>query len=181
MPQIIAKKAFGGAEKRLRRLGLGSLWRELKEVVTNFELLVKEVKDANGGAAVRKLIDKRFDAEEGWRSKHTGDVDWTKCTRVGSTRVCLGVEIQFSARSDLMIVDVDHLRKAIVGGRIDVGALVVPSTRLATFLTDRVGGFLDAKRAVQRARASDLPIIVIALEHDGAGPPLEKMKTRQGK
>jgi len=45
------------------------------------------------------------------------------------TRLGLGplVEIQFSARSDLMIVDVAHLREGVADGTIDVGFLVVPS------------------------------------------------------
>jgi hypothetical protein len=40
------------------------------------------------------------------------------------------VEIQFSARSDLVVIDLIHLRKAIVQGKIDIGVLVVPSDRL---------------------------------------------------
>ena len=66
----------------------------------------------------------------------TGGVDWTKCHNVNGTRVCLGVEIQFSAQSDLLIVDVQYLQDEIVEGRIDVGVIVVPSNKLAYFLTD---------------------------------------------
>jgi hypothetical protein len=95
--------------------------------------------------------------------------------------VCLGVEVQFSARSDLLIVDVQHLRDEITEGRIDVGVIVVPSNKLAYFLTDRVARYTDAVKAVERARASDLPLAVLALEHDGSGPALIKRQTRQGK
>jgi hypothetical protein len=97
------------------------------------------------------------------------------------TQPCLGVEIQFSGRSDLLIVDVAHLRDEIIEGSIDVGVMVVPSDRLGKFLTDRGPKFSDATRAIERARAHDLPLIVLALEHDGPGPPLAKRRTRQGR
>lgn len=74
-----------------------------------------------------------------------------------------------------------HLRDEITEGRIDVGVIVVPSNKLAYFLTDRVARYTDAVKAVERARASDLPLAVIALEHDGPGPALMKRQTRQGK
>jgi hypothetical protein len=63
----------------------------------------------------------------------------------------LEVEIQVSARSDLLIRDVIHLRDSLERGRIDVGTIVV-------------------------ARAENLPLLLIAIEHDGAGPPLPKQK-----
>jgi hypothetical protein len=95
--------------------------------------------------------------------------------------VAIGVEIQFSARSDLMIVDIDHLRSAIIEGEIDVGFLIVPSDTFARFLTDRIGGFADAERALKRARASDHPILIWGMDHDGPGSPLKKRQTIQGR
>ena len=181
MPRIVEQESYGGAERRITRLGLATLWKELEEILTGFDLRVKEEKDANGGAAVRRILDQRLKQTGGWQFKQVGEVDWTKCIKTGRAHVCVGVEIQFSARSDLMIVDIDHLRLAITAGEIDIGVLTVPSNRLGPFLTDRVGRFDDGRRAVQRARASDLPILVLGLEHDGPGPPLPKQKTRQGK
>lgn len=181
MPRITERKFFNGTEEKLSRLGLGQLWHELETILTGFELLVEERKDANGGAAVRDQIDPRFRAAQGWENRQTGGVDWTKCHTVNGTRVCLGVEIQFSGRSDLLIVDVAHLREEIIEGRIDAGVIVVPSDRLATFLTDRVARYSDAVKAVDRACATDLPLAVLALEHDGPGPPLQKRRTRQGR
>jgi hypothetical protein len=55
------------------------LIEEIKDVVSGFPLLVHEKKDANGGAAVRKLLDARFQARGGWTKKVTGDIDWSKC------------------------------------------------------------------------------------------------------
>ena len=181
MTLLIERKSYDGAEERIQRLGLQPLWNELERVLGGFQLCVEERRDANGGAAVRDMIDAAFMQAGGWKKLQTGGVDWTKCKTVNGTRVCLGVEIQFSGRSDLLIVDVAHLRDEIIEGSIDVGVMVVPSDRLGKFLTDRGPKFADATRAIERARAQDLPLIVLALEHDGPGPALAKRRTRQGR
>jgi hypothetical protein len=77
------------------------------------------------------------------------------------------------------VMDIVHLRRAIEAGMIDVGILVVPSDKLSNFLTDRAPCMSDAKRHVGHAKAEDLPLILMALEHDGAGPALAKQKKRQ--
>jgi hypothetical protein len=181
MPKIADRTFFNGTNQKLDRLGLRKLWEDLEALLTSFELLVVEARNSNGGAAVRVMFDDRFRTVGGWENRPTGGVDWTKCYTINGTRVCLGIEIQFSARSDLLIVDVQHLRDEITEGRLDVGVIVVPSNKLAYFLTDRVARYTDAVKAVERARASDLPLAVIALEHDGPGPALLKRQTRQGK
>lgn len=178
MARIVEEQAHNGVLERIARRGLGALLEELRDILRGVELLVEERRDANGGAAVRKLVDERLEGATGWTKKQTGDVDWTKCLEVNGTRVCLGVEIQFSARSDLVVVDVIHLRKALTDGKIDAAVLVVPSDRLGHFLTDRGPKMADAKRHVREARADDLPLLLIALEHDGAGPPLAKQAKR---
>jgi hypothetical protein len=73
------------------------------------------------------------------------------------------------------------LRKAIIEGKMDLGILVVPGNKLGNFLTDRAPTLADAKRLIVDTRADDLPLLLISLEHDGAGPPLPKKRTRQGK
>lgn len=176
MPRISEEKFYNGAQERIGRLGLTPLLDELRGIVKGFQLRVKESKDANGGAAVRKLIDARFKVATGWDKKQSGDVDWTKCQVINGTRVCIGVEIQFSARSDLVVVDLIHLRKALVRGRIDVGVLVVPDDKLAIFLTDRGPKMSNAKQHVVEAKVEDFPLVLISLEHDGPGPPLAKQK-----
>ncbi len=181
MPKITERTFFNGTDEKLDRLGLRVIWKQLEGVLISFELRVTERKDANGGAAVREIFDSRFREVGGWENRQTGGVDWTKCHTVNGARGCLGVEIQFSARSDLLIVDVQHLRDEITAGRIDVGVIVVPSDKLAYFLTDRVARYTDAVKAVERARAADLPLAVLALEHDGPGLALKKRQTRQGK
>jgi hypothetical protein len=176
VPKIVEEVHYNGAEARVQRLGLMALLNELRGILTGFVLEIEERRDANGGAAVRHLIDARFPSS--WKKVQTGDVDWTKCYKVNGVKVCLGVEIQMSARSDLLVMDVVHLRRAIEGGMIDVGVLVVPSDRLGVFLTDRGPRMSDARRHVKEARADDLPIVVIALEHDGPGQALAKQAKR---
>jgi hypothetical protein len=178
VPRLVEEQAYNGALERVSRLGLSTLLDEVRSILTTFSLTVKEKKDANGGAAVRKMLDERFASATGWSKKQTGDVDWTKCLTINGTRVCIGVEIQFSGRSDLVVVDLIHLRSAIVRGRIDVGILVVPSDRLGGFLTDRGPRIADAKRHVREARVEDLPLLLMALEHDGPGPALAKQAKR---
>ena len=174
MPRIVEEHPYDGVLERMDRLGLGSLLDELRAILQGFTLRLREERDANGGAAVRKLIDAQFEHAEGWTKKHTADVDWTKCLTVNGTRVCLGVEIQFSARSDLVVIDLIHLRKALTDGKIDAAVLVVPSDRLGVFLTDRGPRIADAKRHVREARVDDLPLLAMGLEHDGPGPALAK-------
>jgi hypothetical protein len=179
VPKIVEEHYYNGAKERIERLGLTPILQDLREILTKFSLQVEEKRDANGGAAVRRLIDERF--PKTWTNVAAGDIDWTRCHTINGTRVCIGVEIQMSARSDLLVVDVIHLRGAIERGDIDVGVLVVPSDRLGVFLTDRGPRMADAKRHVRAARADDLPILLIAIEHDGAGLALAKQAKRPQK
>lgn len=178
MPKISEETPYNGASERIARLGLEQLVDEVRRLATAFPLLVKEERDSNGGAAVRKLLDAQFHDAGGWDKKASGGIDWIKCHTVNGTRVCVGVEVQFSARSDLLVIDVIHLRKAIVEGAIDLGILLVPDDRLSEFLTDRGPSLSDAIRHVHEARAEDLPLLIIALEHDGPGPALPKQRKR---
>ncbi len=180
MPKIVEEKAYNGVGEKIVRLGLKGLVDEVRHLLTGFNLTVKEERDANGGAAVRKLIDQQFESAKGWAKKSSGDIDWTKCLTVNGTKVCVGVEVQFSSRSDLLVVDIIHLRRAVVAGAVDVAILVVPSDQLSVFLTDRGPALSDAERHVHEARAEDLPLLLIALEHDAAGPALAKQAKRQG-
>jgi Trk K+ transport system NAD-binding subunit len=50
----------------------------------------------------------------------------------------------------------------------------VPSDRLATFLTDRVEGIAQVRKYLRAMGAEDLPILVIAIEHDEQGLALMK-------
>jgi len=62
VPRIVEEAPYNGASERAKRLGLSGLLTEVRAILTDFELRVKEQQDANGGAAVRRLIDERFQA-----------------------------------------------------------------------------------------------------------------------
>lgn len=182
MPKIVACEYYNGAQAKIDRLGMTPLWDDLCKILTGFQLLVLEQKDSNGGAAVREIIDAAFLAKGNWKKQQTGGVDWSKCLDLTpDARTCIGVEIQFSGRSDLLIIDVAHLREQITIGAIDVGVIVVPTDQLAQYMTDRGPNFTAAKQAVARNQAETLPLVIIALEHDGPGPALAKKRTRQGR
>jgi hypothetical protein len=181
MPRIVEEIHYDGARERVERLGLTPLLNEIKAIITGFKLLVQEKADSNGGAAVRKLLDAGFGQSGGWTQKVSGDIDWTKCKVVNGTSVCIGVEVQVSARSDLLVVDMIHLTAAFREGRLDAGVVIVPSDRLSKFLTDRGPCISDAKKHAKAARLEDSPLILLAIEHDGPGPPLAKQLKRPSK
>ena len=177
MPKITERAEYGAARARIERLGLAPLIAEIEQIITAFDLRVKEAIDANGAAAVRKMIDERFSKVADWKMTKSGGVDWSKCHVVNGTRVCVGVEVQFSARSDLLVMDICHLRDAIsIHAMIDVGVIVVPDDTLADFLTDRIPRFSDAVRHVRAARAEDFPLLLLGVRHDGPWEPLAKQK-----
>lgn len=138
--------------------------------------LIEERKDANGTAGLREIIDDRFRTAGGWVQKKSGGVDWIKRQAINGRprHICIGVEVQVSGRSDVMSVDLIHLRSELLQGQIDVAVLIVPSDRLGYFLTDRVAKLSEAKRHIEMARADDMPFVLIAIEHDGPGPALKK-------
>jgi len=176
MPRIVDERPYGGVREKISRLALDPLVAEVRSIIEGFALLVKEEKDANGAATLRKLIDARFREAGGWRRRVAGSADWTKTKVVNGTTLRVEVEVQVSARSDLLIRDVIHLRDSLEEGRIDVGLIVVPSDRLGPCLTDRTPRMRDAVRTVREARAENLPLLLMAIEHDGPGPPLPKQK-----
>ena len=182
MPRIVEELPYNGVLEKIERLGIVSLINEIRSLITEFQLLVEERKDSNGGAVVRKMLDARFAASRGWIKRKTGGIDWTKCVSVNGTKLCVGVEIQVSGRSDSgLVMDIIHLRRAISKGDIDVGVIVAPTDELADYLTDRAPSIKSAKMHVEEAKAEDLPLLLISLAHDGAGPPLPKQAKRSRK
>jgi hypothetical protein len=132
MPKIVDEQSFDGAEHLIQRLGLDELLNEVRSIVTAFELLVEETKDKSGSATLRAVLDGRFKKAGGWVQAKTGGVDCIKSQAINSRprHICIGVEIQVSGRSDLISVDLIHLRAQLLQGRIDLAVLVVPSDKL---------------------------------------------------
>jgi hypothetical protein len=177
VPIISEVRDFNGFSTKVSRLHLKALVEEGASAVTGFVLLVAEEKQANGTKWIRQQIDQRFAELPGWVKIASGGIDWTKANRKGTT---VGVEVQVSGRSDMLAVDVMHLKEDLVLGKIDVGIIVVPDDTLSKFLTDRTPNLATALKHVEH-RASDLPIRVLAFKHDGVGPALEKMRTNLGR
>jgi hypothetical protein len=181
MPHITNLASYDGFDRRVERLGLSSLLEEVKALVTQFPLLLAETKQANGAAAVREMLDLRFKAiYPGWKQIKSGGIDWTKCIFHNGAEVCMGVELQISARSDLLTNDLTHLMRAIELGNIDVGIIVVPADRTAYFLTDRCPRFSYAVDHIDRAKAQFSPLLLLSISHDGLGPALAKRITNRG-
>ena len=181
MPEVTECAFFGGAREKLNRLGLKCIWNELENVLTDFELHSGNRNNITGRLSLRNLIDERFRSLVAWQLKRGGY--WAGCHKIYGIRAYLGVRMQFSVtpQSDRLFVDLQYLCDGIIRGQIDVGALVVPSDNPTSLPKGHVARYSDAVKAVERARASDLPLAVLALEHDGPGPALIKRQTRQGK
>jgi hypothetical protein len=183
MPRISSEQPFDGAEALIQRLGLDELLGEVRKLITGFQFLIEERKDANSAKVLRVLIDAQFKAAGGWTQKKSGGVDWIKQQAINGRprHISIGVEIQVSGRSDIISVDLIHLRKELLQGMIDLAVLVVPSDKLGYFLTDRVAKLSEAKRHIEMARADDMPFVLIAIDHDGPGPALVKQPKRSSK
>jgi hypothetical protein len=181
MAKINSVKNFDGAQNKVSRLGLQLLLDEVKSLMESTCILLLEEKKKNGAAVIREMIDASFAQSKTWELKKSGDVDWTKCKVVNGTRVCVGVEVQVSARSEMLYKDILHLKTRIMTGDIDIGIIIVPSDRLQSFLPDRTPSFSYAKKVIAEQDADRLPIIVIEIEHDGPGPPLPKKLTNESR
>ena len=177
MPRITDRLSFNGFEIKAARLSLTDLLAEVEAAVTGFQMLVEERRHANGTRWLRQTIDQQFTDIGGWSKITSGGVDWSKANNQGSK---LGVEVQVSGRSDLLAVDVLHLREELNGGRLDVGVIVVPDDTLSRYLTDRTPNLRTAIRHIED-RASDMAIQILAIRHDGVGTAIAKSRTNLGK
>src|SRR5262245_32725453 len=127
MTAIVREEYFDGSKEKIERLGLWPLIEEIKEAITSFKLEVKKEIHANGSATLRQWLDDAVRGVGDWTNTASGDVDWIKCRVLDGTRVCIGVEIQMSARSDLIFRDIVHFQKQLREGQIDVCVEVLPS------------------------------------------------------
>ncbi|MDX2285679.1 MAG: hypothetical protein NW241_16035 [Bacteroidia bacterium] len=181
--KITSIQYYDGAKEKVCRLGLSDLYLELLQIILDTKIFVLEEPKKNSAAFIREALDARFASGEKWIKTVSGGIDWVKTMRYNSTVITkLGVEVQVSARSDLLIRDIVHLRNAIQQGKIDAGVIVVPSDRLQSFLTDRTPSLRDAQRYIEEEfkEASTFPIIVVAVEYDGTGEALPKKRTNPG-
>lgn len=176
MPIITQTRDYNGFAQKVARLGLVELVAETTSTL-EFELKVEERKEANGTRGLRQTLDTAFHGLGGWTMVKSGGIDWTKSSVQGGT---VGVEVQVSGRSDMLAVDIMHLKEKIIAGEIDAGIIIVPDDTLSYFLTDRTPNLATAIKHVED-RAKDLPIRILAFKHDGVGPALPKMRTNLGR
>jgi hypothetical protein len=182
--KITKARYYDGAKDKVCRLGLADLFLEVPQIVLDTQVDLLEESQANGAAVVREALDEQFARRDDWELTKSGGVDWVKRLRYNQTFLArLGVEVQVSARSDLLIRDIVHLRNSIQCGEIEVGIIIVPDDRMQGFLTDRTPSYRDAIRYIETEfkEAMNFPIVVLAVEHDGPGPPLPKKVTNTGK
>lgn len=179
--KITKIKFYDGAREKVCRLGLSHLFLELLDIVFSTPILLVPKREANGAAVVREALDFNFKAAGSWKKTTTGGVDWIKGVRFDqSVSVSLGVEVQVSSRSDLLIRDIVHLRNSLQEGSIDIGVIIVPSDLMQRFLTDRTPSYRDAVRYIEEEfrEATTFPIAILAIEHDGtSNEPLPKRRT----
>jgi hypothetical protein len=174
-------KYYDGARDKICRLGLTESFLEIEEALLETNISLEETRKANDSGVVRGALDAALGKNEGWTQIKAGGIDWCKHRRYNVNFISkVGVEIQVSARSDLLIRDVVHLRNSLQNAEIDVGVIVVPSNRMQKFLPDRTPSFRDAVRYIEQEfkEATTFPIVVIAVEHDAAGVALVKRKRK---
>lgn len=176
---ITDEKFYGSSKLKIGRLGLYEYYNELKELLINSSVELLEEKKANGSAEIRKLIDTKFNNTFGWKKKQLAGIDWIKennLNRIVTTKI--GVKIQVSARSDLLIKDIVQLRRSFLEDQLDVGVIIVPDNTLSLFLPDRTPSLRDAVRYIETEfiEAKSLPLIIIAIRHDRAGSVLPKTR-----
>lgn len=176
MPTISEIIPFNGFENKIRRHGLTQIYQEAIRTLT-FELLIEETRHANGTRGIRETIDSNFSKIEGWVQTKVGGIDWVKHSVNSAT---LGVEVQVSGRSDLLSVDILHIKGEINAGNLDVGLIIVPDDYISPFLTDRTPNLRTALKHIH-LHAADSPICVISFSHDGIGAALPKMRTNLGR
>ena len=166
MPVISKTLDYNGFATKAARLGLDALAAEAASTLS-FRLDIAGKKLANGTKGIRQSIDLGFAKLGGWTKITSGGIDWTKRSAAGGATV--GVEVQVSGRSDMLAVDVMHLREDLVAGVIDIGIIIVPDDVLSPYLTDRTPNLATAVKHVEH-RAKDLPIIILAFGMMGPGP-----------
>jgi hypothetical protein len=182
--KITTTKYYGGARDKVCRLALADLFLEIQQILFDTKIELLEVPEANGAGVIRERIDEQFVKAGDWTKTVAGGLDWVKRLKYNQTlAVKMGVEVQVSARSDLLIRDLVHIRNALQEGVIDIGVIIVSSHKMQTFLTDRTPSLRDAIRYVEKEfpEAQKTPMILIAVEHDGpSDTPLPKKTTNRG-
>ena len=174
-------KYYDGARDKICRLGLTDSFLEIQEALLGTDISLEERRRANNAGVICEVLDAAFEKATGWTQIRAGGINWSGQRSDNVNFISkIGVEIQVSARSDLLIRDIVHLRNSLQEGSIDVGVIVVPDDRMQRFLPDRTPAFRDAIRYVEKEfkEATTFPIVIMAVEHDNPGRALAKKKRK---
>lgn len=96
--------------------------------------------------------------------------DWTKSRTIEGTRVCIGVQSHFSRQSDLLILNILHLTRAVRSGHVDVGILITPKEFLSL-----------AKRHLEEANVQHLPLVLLGMRRHGPRGAVSKQAKKDPK
>lgn len=175
---------YAGARDKLCRLGLAKPFVDLQELILDTKIQLPLKRKATNNNFVNRRLNRRLVASGDWRRNASPGVRRVRHIRYKDIFLArLGVEVQVSARSDLLIRDIVHLRNSLQEGVIDIGVIVVPDDEMQVFLTDRTPSYRDAVRYIEKEfkEATTFPIIIMAIGHDGiSDKPLPKKKTNLG-
>jgi hypothetical protein len=171
---ITQELAYDGLERRIQRLRLGAVVEEVRQLLRNMRLVLYERPNSNSGAALRKLVFWEFREKVGWLKRTGRGAVWCKSVRVGDTTACLAATIRVSGRSELIVADLHRLCRLVRGGEIDAGVIIVPSDRLASFLKGGPPSLRNTLTVIEYSDTQGIPLLLMAVEHDGAGPPLRE-------
>lgn len=69
--KITEIKYYSGSIERITKLGLSTLFLETQGIFLNTKVFLKESKDANGAAEVRKMVDEKFIEAGDWEKSAT--------------------------------------------------------------------------------------------------------------
>jgi len=110
---------------------LADRFLEIQQVILDTKIYLEETSEANGAAVIREAVDAAFSKATDWKQIKSGGVDWSKQRRYNQSFAArVGVAIQVSARSDLLIRDVVHPRNNLQKAEIDIGVIIVPDDRM---------------------------------------------------
>lgn len=180
--KISQTKFYAGSRDKLCRLGLAQPFIELQQMIFDTKIQLLRKRQAASTDQISELGERLTPGS--WRRNDSSRNSWIGQFRYNEEFLArLGVEIQVSSRSDLLIRDIVHLRNSLQEGIIDIGVIVVPTDEMQIFLPDRTPSYRDAIRYIEKEfkEATTFPIIIIGIEHDGlSDKALPKKKTNIG-
>jgi hypothetical protein len=178
--RITQQLAYDGLERRIQRLHLVPVVEEVRQLLKNLRVVLDEWPNSNSDGMLRELITSEFRKGVGWFKQAGRRADWWKSVKIGDARACIGATIRVSGRSDLIVADLHRLCCVIRAGRVDAGVVIVPSDRLASFLRGGRPKLSETLTAIEYSDSHGIPLLVVAVEHDGTGPPLRRNAMSRG-